>query len=159
MARISLADDLRCGSRIHVPRSLIPEAELGNVVVDDKRHITMMKTKPTLNTSFLHLEAQVAPHDHLHQHIRIMPPSRIGIGNRLKMARLQADHRHQPKVRRGPSRAAAPDSWARPIGPPRFFGDMRRSIMPCSTLTISARLSAFCLHAIRGTRPAATAGW
>src|SRR5439155_1418642 len=65
---------------------------------------------------------------------RITPPSRIGIGNRLKIARLRLTAAIKPKKVAAPSRAACPESWAIRIGPSSDLGDMRRSTMPSRNL-------------------------
>src|SRR5579871_5182915 len=58
---------------------------------------------------------------------KICPPSRIGIGKRLKIPRLMLMNAIKVMKSYGPCRAASPACWLMPIGPAMERGDIRRS--------------------------------
>ena len=73
--------------------------------------------------------------------ISSVPPSRIGIGSRLKIARFKLTIAIRPRKLDGPSCAASLDICAMPIGPANDFGETRRSTMLPNTWKI---IVAFC---------------
>src|SRR6266542_4468521 len=88
----------------------------------------MMQTKPTLNTASLTLRLRSRCIIISTSSMTITPPSRIGMGSRLNMARLRLTMHINWKNSAGPSRAAAPAMVPMPIGPVRFLDDMRLAV-------------------------------
>jgi len=58
---------------------------------------------------------------------RMTPPSRMGMGSRLKMARLRLTVAIRLMKAGVPSRAASPESWAMRMGPSSERAEERRS--------------------------------
>ena len=75
----------------------------------------------------------------------MMPPSRIGIGNRLKIARFKLIAAIRLSSGIHPCwRAASPEAFMMPIGPSICFTETFRSIIFCTSSKISRENFLFC---------------
>ena len=148
-AWISLPDEQAVAKDSTIRRYLSPRAESWRCRCKcTKATITMMQTKPTLNTASLTLQAQIALHQHLHQQHQDHAAIQNRDGQQVEDRQVQADHATSAwknadgTFARGVAGQVARCRSARY----RFLGDMRRSTIPLRNWTISSAPLLFWLH-------------